>query len=302
MGLARLSYDMATRTLALDHAFTDGRNYGGDGKDSTDASALLIAGAPADLKVTFNGTPYSAHLALATMGETGWRVLPLTGKPRTKEQMMAVLAMMDKAPAVWAAASPNQPFIQVDYAGPFPQKAGSYGPERAPGVFDAKAVYAAEGESGEDIGWRNWGSGAKSKVYGNAWPTGSQFDSVFMFRHNLSQSKGPCTYYLHAAVRSAAAQSVRLSLGIGNAPERAQMWLNGASAPLPEKGGAVRITLKQGVNQLLFKVQQDPGMAVNAANTILLKMGDQLFGLPNLVGVEWQAADGSWVTVNPKKN
>lgn len=303
LGLTRIAVDLQKHTLDVRHAFTDGRAPGGTGVNNTNASALVLTGFPEGWAITINGKPYTAHLALATIAATPWRVLPLTNTPRSKDEIADMLSKMDQAIKAKQAAVADRMLLHYYVAGLFPNKPGAYGPEKQPGHVDLTAAYPGQGQNGADVKWRSTLDFQKNTpVFGLANGSPKLGEGIYFFRIPPEHPTPPGTYYLLATAKSAAARRVAVLFNLHSEvapPAELKLWVNGKAYDFPStSGGRVPVDLQAGENQFLIKIRQDD--AARGAEQPLLTLGEPTFGLPTLRDVEWKTADGTYVPVNPQ--
>jgi hypothetical protein len=131
IGLARLHVDLPGKTVTIDHAREAGR--ASDPKLGA-ATALLLTGFPADLKIRCNGKEIESPAKLQADGKN-WLVVPLdpTLPVRTGAEIDAIWKLITDTKAAKAVSDPASLFVHLDYAGPFPEAEGIYGPEKSLG-------------------------------------------------------------------------------------------------------------------------------------------------------------------------
>jgi len=135
------------------------------------------------------------------------------------------------------------------------QRKTVYGPENNPGEFNGQAVYTGLG--GKQVRWIE----AKTRSYDGAPPA---VDLTRLTERAKTRSEN-VIYYFAVVVNSTVEQPARLNVG---SDDGIQVWLNGAQvhdhatkralAPGQDK---VDVTLKQGRNLLLLKLDQGNGPA-----------------------------------------
>jgi acetyl esterase/lipase len=198
-----------------------------------------------------------------------------------------------------ASATEASYFVHLDYAGPFPEAEGIYGPEKSLGKpFTRTDTYPGEGQDGAEVVWRN---------YGQLPPFSDDpvMKSMHLFNYQQTQSKGACTYYLHGILRSDKARQVGLILNVDafpdTTPKELKLWVNGKPQEITQgKKGIAVISLQAGKNEILAKVRQDAGRDPLAADKVSMQVGDPAPSGPAIEGVEWKIANGQWIPVDLK--
>ena len=204
-----------------------------------------------------------------------------------------------------ASATEATYFVHLDYAGPFPEAEGIYGPEKSLGKpFTRTDTYPGEGQDGAEVVWKNYG-------WGHPMPGIPPFTddpimhSMGLFSVHHAQSKGACTYYLHGILRSDKARQVGLILNVDafpdTTPKELKLWVNGKPQEITQgKKGIAVISLQAGENEILAKVRQDAGRDPRAADKVNMQVGNPAPSGPAIEGVEWKIANGQWIPVDLK--
>ena len=304
IGLSRLHVDLPGKTVSIDHAW--GAGPASDPKLGA-ATAFLLTGFPADVKIRCNGKEIESPAKLQADGKN-WLVVPLDPAlpVRTSAEIETIWKLIADTKAAKAVSDPASLFVHLDYAGPFPEAEGIYGPEKSLGKpFTRTDTYPGEGQDGVEAVWKNYG-------WGNPMPGIPPFTddpvmkSMHLFSHHHAQSKGACTYYLHGILRSDKARQVGLTLNVDafpdTTPKQLKLWVNGKPQEITQgKKGIAVISLQAGENEILAKVRQDREREAVACDKVNMQVADPVLFGPALEGVEWKTAQGQFLPVNPKK-
>jgi hypothetical protein len=299
IGLARLHVDLPGKTVTIDHA----RGAGPASNPKLGAAtAFLLTGFPADVKIRINGKKIDSPAKVQADGKS-WLVVPLDPAlpVRTSAEIETIWKLVADTKAAKVSADPENLFSHLDYAGPFPEAEGVYGPEKSPGApFTRSETYPGEGQDGAEVVWKNLGLGLPM-------PRILPFKGgLHLFKHHHARSEGACTYYLHGILRSDKARQVGLTLNVDAfpdaTPKELKLWVNGKPQEITQgKKGLAVISLQAGENQVLAKVRQDSEREARAADNASMGVGDPVLFGPALEGVEWKTADDQFLPVNPKK-
>jgi|GEM_PF-506654 len=301
IGLARLHVDLPGKTVTIDHARDAGR--ASDPKLGA-ATAFLLTGFPSDVKIRCNGKDIESPAKVQADGKN-WLVVPLDPNVtvRTGAEIEAIWKLFADTKAAKAVLNPANYFVHLDYAGPFPEAEGVYGPEKSIGkTFAREETYPGEGQDGAEVVWRNYGLGKNAPPSFTDDPV---MHSMGLFSVHGAQSKGACTYYLHGVIRSDRAQQVGLTLNVDafpdTTPKALKLWVNGKPQEITQgKKGLAVISLQAGENEIVAKVRQDIDRA-GGADKVNMQVGDPVLFGPVIEGVEWKTADDQFLPVNPKK-
>jgi hypothetical protein len=301
IGLARLHVDLPGKTVTIDHAREAGR--ASDPKLGA-ATAFLLTGFPADVKIRCNGKEIESPGKVQADGKN-WLVVPLDPDlpVRTSAEIETIWKLITDTKAAKAVSDPANLFVNLDYAGAFPEAEGIYGPEKSLGKpFTRTDTYPGEGQEGAEVVWKNYGWGHPMPGL----PPFTDTGGMGLFNHHHAQCKGACTYYLHGVVRSDKARQVGLTLNVDaypdTTPKELKLWVNGKPQEITQgKKGLAVISLQAGENQVLAKVRQDIEREARAGDKVNMQVGDPVLFGPALEGVEWKTADDQFLPVNPKK-
>jgi len=301
IGLARVRVDLTATSVEIDHARAPGRD---SNPELGAATAFLLTGFPSNIKIRYNGKDVSSPSNIQA-GGASWLVVPIDPKADVRagpavEQIWKLLADAK------ANSGKNYFFSHLNYAGPFPQAEGVYGPEKNPNVvINGQEIYPGEGQDGGDVKWRNYGLGP------NALPPlideRTPQKGVSLFTHHHAQSNGACSYFLHGSLRSATLRSVGLKLQVDAFPDATprelKLWVNGQPQEITQgKTGLAVIPLKAGENEVLMKVRQDVPREQRTGDKVTVEILDPVLFAPLLTDVEWKTANGEWVNVNSRED
>jgi hypothetical protein len=300
IGLARLHVDLPGKTVTIEHARDAGP--ASDPKLGA-ATAFLLTGFPADVKIRCNGKEIESPAKLQADGKS-WLVVPLDPAlpVRTAAEIETIWKLLADTKAAKTVSDPASLFVHLDYAGPFPEAEGIYGPEKSLGKpFTRTDTYPGEGQDSAEVVWKNYGWSLPMPGI----PPFTDMGGMGLFNHHHAESKGACTYYLHGILRSDKARQVGLILNVnddgGTTPKELKLWVNGKPQEITQgKKGLSVISLQAGENEILAKVRQDIGRARGTDKVNMQVVDPVLFG-PAVEGVEWKTAQDQFLPVNPKK-
>ena len=301
IGLARLHVDLPGKTVTIDHARDAG--LASDPKLGA-ATAFLLTGFPADVKIRYNDKEIDSPAKVQADGKN-WLVVPLDPAlpVRTGAEIETIWKLFADTTAGKVSADPASLFVHLDYAGPFPEAEGIYGPEKSlENSVTREDTYPGEGQDGAEVIWKNYGGGLPMPGI----PPFTDKGGMGLFTISNAQSKGACTYYLHGILRSDKAQQVGLILNVadhnGSTPKELKLWVNGKPQEITQgKKGLAVISLQAGENEILAKVRQDIERAKGMMDIVNMQVLDPVLFGPALEGVEWKTAKDEFLPVNPKK-
>jgi hypothetical protein len=301
IGLARLHVDLPGKTVTIDHA--KGAGPASDPKLGA-ATAFLLTGFPADVKIRYNDKEIDSPAKVQTDGKN-WLVVPLDPAlpVRTGAEIETIWKLFADTKAAKVSADPASLFVHLDFAGPFPEAEGIYGPEKSlDNSVTREDTYPGEGQDGADVVWKNFGWGLPMPGI----PPFTDKGGMGLFNHHHAKGKGACTYYLHGVLRSDKAQQLGLILNVadhnGSTPKELKLWVNGKPQEITQsKKGLAVISLQAGENEILAKVRQDIERPQWMMDTVNMQVVDPVLFGPALEGVEWKTAKDEFLPANPKK-
>jgi hypothetical protein len=125
------------------------------------ATAFLLTGFPADFKIRYNDKEIDSPAKVQTDGKN-WLVVPLDPAlpVRTGAEIETIWKLFADTKAAKVSADPASLFVHLDFAGPFPEAEGIYGPEKSlDNSVTREDTYPGEGQDGADVVWKNFGWG-----------------------------------------------------------------------------------------------------------------------------------------------
>jgi hypothetical protein len=268
VGLARWTVDLAAGSLAIDQQPTPGQ----PAIDPTQAASVVTISGWTPRTITVNGAAVPAS-----------GVIPLVKQPRDATTVTGRLAILDAARTAWTTAAPAQLFTHVWI--------GARGSELAPQTLDRRT-------------WSNYGAKERHvpAFVTPAYNGGDPFLAV--------AGEGKPAYHLAVPLRTDAAREVFLSVDWRDddeqLPAAVQVWVDGVATPIspPDAAnnrfrGVARLKLaKSGVHLIVIGIRQ-PATKGRCLDSLELRLGEPLFGLPSLPGtVQVQDRDGAWIPAN----
>jgi hypothetical protein len=259
-------------------------------KSDTVASAILIFGAGADIRITRDGAPIDKLQRVTVGGKPAIATPLLPDAPiRPEKEMEQRLAALEQAMAMpsWPDAG-RMMLVSWWAAGPF--AAGASGPETVDSLDAIKSAHYA-GSAGE-VRWQSlspWGN----RIFTSHAHRG--IDSAFGANSETKGANEPVTYFIATVLRSDREQTVRLSMDHNPGPRKTKRtaYLNGAKLDQP------LAKLRSGDNLLVYRMEQTTAAALG--DTIRFSIGEPMYGIPVVQGVQYITPNGA-TDANPVLN